>query len=161
MQKLNALLKLWDRLLVWAVSLPALATRMTLGFGFYLTGKGKLEHLDNLVAFFNELHIPLASYQAPMVARIEYYGAILLLIGLYTRFSALLLAGTMMVALMTADKADFLASWSTESEKVPTEITAYAYLLLLLWLVVNGGGVLSLDALCNKLFGLRKSEPTT
>lgn len=159
MQKLTSVLKLWDRLLVWAVSLPALATRMTLGFGFYLTGKGKLEHIDNLVAFFADLHIPLAAYQAPLVARIEYYGAILLLLGLCTRFSALLLASTMAVALMTADKADFLASWSTESEKVPTEITAYAYLLLLLWLVASGGGVLSLDALFNKLFKLRRSDP--
>jgi putative oxidoreductase len=157
MQKIRMLIRHWDRFLPWLQSIPALLTRITVGFGFYLTGQGKLANIGNVISYFNELHIPMAQYQAPFVARLEYYGAMLLIMGLFTRPVAFLLSGTMAVALLTADKADFIASWSKESEKVPTEITAYAYLLLLTWLFVTGAGLLSLDALLSKLLGLRKA----
>lgn len=157
MHKIRLFLSYWDRFLPWLQTLPALLTRITVGYGFYLTGQGKLAHIDNIIEFFTSLGIPMAQYQAPFVARLEYYGGILLLIGLLTRPVAFLLSSTMVVALLTADKADFLASWGTESEKVPTEITAYAYLLFLIWLFVAGGGLLSLDALLSKLLGLRKA----
>lgn len=63
----------------------------------------------------------------------------------------------MVVALATADKSEFIASWSQTSDKVPAEITAFTYLLLLMWLFVAGGGLLSLDAMLSKVLGLRKA----
>ena len=157
MEKLRKLLTYSDRFLPWLQSFPALLTRITVGFGFYLTGQGKLAHLDNIIEFFKSLGIPFAEYQAPFVAHLEYYGGILLIAGLFTRPVSFLLSSTMVVALATADKADFIASWGKESDKVPTEITAFAYLLLLMWLFVTGGGLASLDALLSKLLGLRKA----
>ena len=157
MQKIRLFLNYWDRFLPWLQTLPALLTRLTVGFGFYVTGSGKLAHPENIIEFFKSLGIPYPELQAPFVANLEYYGGILLLLGLLTRPVAFLLSSTMVVALLTADKADFIASWGTESEKVPTEITAYAYLLLLIWLFVAGGGLLSLDAVLSKVLGLRKA----
>ena len=127
--------------------LPATMTRLVLGWGFYWTGSGKIKNIENIIEFFRTLGIPYPEYQAPFVARLEYYGALLLLVGFATRPTAFLLASTMVVALLTADKADFLATWNSSSEKMPVEITAFAYLLLLLWLMVRGGGLLSLDAM--------------
>ena len=160
MQRIRLFLTYWDRFLPWLQCLPALLTRLAVGFGFYMTGQGKLSHIDNVIEFFTSLNIPLPQYQAPFVAHLEYYGGLLLLAGLLTRPVALLLSGTMVVALLTADRADFLASWSTSSEKVPAEITAFAYLVFLLWLVATGAGLFSLDALLSKLLGLRKAPET-
>lgn len=157
MQKIRIFLSHWDRFLPWLQTLPALLTRLMVGFGFYMTGSGKLKNLDGVVEFFTSLGVPYAKYQAPFVAHLEYYGGILLLLGLFTRPASLLLSATMVVALLTADKADFLASWTTESEKVPAEITAFVYLVFLVWLFVSGGGLVSLDALLSKLLGLRKA----
>jgi uncharacterized membrane protein YphA (DoxX/SURF4 family) len=55
------------------------------------------------------------------------------------------LATTMVVALMTADKARFLESWNTASEASPTDISAFVFLLFLLWLAFLGPGPVSLD----------------
>lgn len=157
MQKIRLFLTYWDRFLPWLQALPALLTRLTVGFGFYMTGSGKLKNLDGVIEFFKSLGVPYPQIQAPFVAHLEYYGGILLLLGLLTRPTSLLLSATMVVALLTADKADFLASWTPASEKVPGEITAFVYLVFLLWLFVSGAGLLSLDALFSKVLKLRKA----
>lgn len=157
MQKIRLFLTYWDRFLPWLQTLPALLTRMMVGFGFYVTGSGKLEHPENIVEFFKSLGIPYPELQAPFVSHLEYYGGILLMLGILTRPVSALLSGTMVVALLTADKADFLATWSKDADKVPAEITAFVYLVFLLWLFVTGGGLLSLDALLSKVLGLRKA----
>jgi hypothetical protein len=56
----------------------------------------------------------------------------------------------MAVALMTADKARFLESWSTASEVSPTDISAFVFLLFLLWLALFGPGPVSLDRLLGR-----------
>lgn len=157
MQKLRLFLKYWDRFLSWLPSLPALLTRLSVGFGFYMTGSGKLKNLEGIIEYFTSLGIPYAKLQAPFVAHLEYYGGMLLMVGLLTRPLSFLLAATMAVALLTADRADFLASWTTASEKVPGEITAFVYLVFLIWLFVSGAGLLSLDALLSKVLRLRKA----
>lgn len=128
-------------------TLAALLTRLTVGYGFYLTGKGKLAHLDGVVEYFTQLGVPLAHLQAPFVAGLEWLGGIGLLLGLATRPLALLLASTMVVALKLADGMRWWESWSTTSDIVPVEVVSYSYLLMLLWLAARGGGLLSLDGL--------------
>lgn len=136
-----------DRILKVLSNLPPLAARITLGVGFFLTGSGKLAHLDNFTQFLTSLGVPAAGLQAPFIAGLEYAGGILLLVGLATRPIALLLSGTMVVALLTADRARFLESWDRHSDIVPTEVTPFAYLLLLSWLLFYGAGAISLDRL--------------
>jgi hypothetical protein len=51
----------------------------------------------------------------------------------------------MVVALMTADKERFWASWTSASEASPTDISAFVFLLFLSWLVLYGPGAASLD----------------
>jgi len=133
--------------------LAPLLTRIAEGHAFFLTGRGKLEHFDNFVTFFNELGIPYPEINAHVVARIEYYGAILLIVGLLTRLAAAGLLSTMVVALLTADKVQFLESWKPTGEVGPLDIAAFVNLLLLTWLVLYGPGPVSLDALLKRWLG--------
>jgi len=126
--------------------LPPLLTRITLGFTFYLTGQGKLNNFDTFVSFLTDQGVPAPVLNAHVVARLEYYGGMLLVLGLLTRLVSLGLAGTMVVALMT-ERKQFLESWRTTGEIGPTDISSFVFLLFFTWLVVYGPGKVSLDAL--------------
>lgn len=132
--------------------LPPLLTRAAVGYGFYATGKGKLAHLDGVGEWFSSLGIPFPHAHAWAVAHLEYYGGLLILMGLFTRLASMLLAGTMVGALVTADRVDFLASWTAAGEQVPIELAAFTYLLLLLWLTFYGSGSLALDPLLSRFW---------
>jgi putative oxidoreductase len=134
--------------------LAPLATRVVVGWAFYLTGSGKWAHFDNTVTFFTELGIPFPEANAAFVSTLELVGGVCLILGLFTRLMATGLASTMVVALLTADKARFLESWSTASEVSPTDISAFVFLLFLLWLALFGPGPLSLDRLLARWLGL-------
>ena len=127
--------------------LAPLATRIVVGWAFYLTGSGKWAHFDNTVTFFTELGIPFPQANAALVATLELVGGIGLILGLFTRLFATGLATTMVVALLTADKERFLESWSSASDVSPTDISSFVFLLFMLWLALYGPGLLSLDAL--------------
>jgi putative oxidoreductase len=130
-----------------------LATRFVIGLAFFQAGSGKFRHFDNIVGFFQGIGIPFPAFNAGLVASMETVGGIMLILGLFTRFFASGLSITMVVALITADKADFLASWGSAAESSPTDITAFVFLLFLLWLIFYGAGKLSLDALLRKVLG--------
>jgi putative oxidoreductase len=130
-----------------------LATRIVIGLAFYQAGSGKFRHFENVIGFFQGIGIPFPAFNAGLVASMETVGGIMLILGLFTRFFASGLSITMVVALITADKADFLASWGSAAESSPTDITAFVFLLFLLWLIVYGAGKLSLDALLRKVLG--------
>ena len=65
--------------------LAPLLTRVTVGYAFLLTGRGKLAHLDNFTRFLTDLGVPFAAQQAPFVAGLELVGGICLILGLLTR----------------------------------------------------------------------------
>jgi putative oxidoreductase len=139
--------------------LPPLVTRVVLGHAFYLTGKGKLANLDNVVGFFTSLGIPLPELNAAFVSRLEFYGGLLLVAGLLTRIVAAGLASTMVVALLTADRESFLGAIRGTGEAGPTDVAAFVFLVLLSWLVIYGPGLVSLDALLARW--LRKDPALT
>lgn len=127
--------------------LPPLLTRLVLGQAYFFTGRGKLENFENTVSFFTDLGIPMPGANAAFVARLEYYGGMLLMVGLLTRVVALLLSSTMVVALLTADRALFLEALRGSGDAGLTDVTPFVYLLLLLWLVAFGPGPVSVDRL--------------
>ena len=138
-------------------SIAPLATRIVIGLAFFQAGTGKFRHFENVTGFFDSLGIPFPVFHAGLVAGMETVGGVMLIFGLFTRFFAAGLSVTMVVALLTADTADFLASWGGASELAPTDVTAFTFLLFLLWLVFYGAGKLSFDAALRKILG---SEPT-
>ncbi|HRY45730.1 MAG TPA: DoxX family protein [Thermoanaerobaculia bacterium] len=126
--------------------LPLAATRVALGTAFVQSGWGKLHDLPRVVGYFESLGIPAPQLQAPFVAGVELAGGALLLAGLFTRLASVPLAATMVVALLTARRAD-LASASDLFGAVEL-----LYLLLLGSLAGFGAGALSLDALLVRRF---------
>jgi putative oxidoreductase len=138
--------------------LPPLVTRITLGFTFYLTGRGKLANFDTFVSFLADQGVPAPVLNAHVVARLEYYGGILLVVGLLTRLVSLGLAGTMVVALLT-ERRQFFESWRTTGDIGPTDISSYVFLLFFTWLVVYGPGLVSLDALLARWLGPGRKPP--
>jgi len=127
--------------------LAPLATRLVMGQAFYETGSGKIANFANTVGFFSELGIPLPEANAFLVSRLEFWGGLLLVVGLATRFVALGLASTMAVALATADRAAFLGALRGTGDAGLTDVVPFVYLLFLVWLVLFGPGAVSLDTL--------------
>jgi putative oxidoreductase len=136
-----------------------LLTRIVVGWAFYLTGSGKWAHFDNTVTFFTELGIPFPEANAAFVATLELVGGLCLILGLLTRLFATGLATTMVVALMTADKERFLESWKTASDISPTDISAFVFLLFLLWLALYGPGPVSLDRFLSRRLKIGETGP--
>lgn len=138
------------RLLGYLDWVPGLLTRLVVGFAFYDSGSGKLEHMENTVDFFTGLNIPFPELNAAFVARLEYYGGMLLLAGVLTRIVALLLSSTMIVALLTADRETFVGALTRSSEVGLSDVAPFVLGVFLSWLVIRGAGALSVDALLKR-----------
>jgi putative oxidoreductase len=98
---MNYLLKFYRRASAAASRLRSpflLAVRLYWGWQFVQTGWGKMHNIGKIVAFFASLNIPFPSASAHFVAGLEFFGGILLILGLATRLTGLLLAGNMLVA---------------------------------------------------------------
>lgn len=115
--------------------------RLTWGWMFFQTGKGKLGNIAGTGEFFQSLGIPLPILNAVLVGGLECVGGLLLLLGLLSRPVALLLAGNMLVAYLTADRAGFA------SLRAFTEATPYPFLMTSLLVLAFGPGRLALDSL--------------
>jgi putative oxidoreductase len=124
---------------------PPLLTRLVLGLAFLQAGLGKWRHLDGTTDFFASLGIPFPGANALFIAMLEMVGGLLLIPGLASRVWAFLLTCTMVVALLTADAADFAGSWAWSSDLSPTDVTAFTFLLFLLWILLHGPGAASVD----------------
>jgi putative oxidoreductase len=118
-----------------------LVVRLTVGLVFVVSGWGKLHNLEQVTAFFTELGIPAPGAQAAFVSTVEFVGGLLIIAGLATRIAAALLIGVMAVAIYTAKWPELhgVADLASTIEM--------AYLAMFVWLVVAGGGQVSLDRL--------------
>jgi putative oxidoreductase len=133
--------------------LPPLLARVTLGILFIGSGWGKLQNLGKVTAFFTTLGIPLPAFNAGLVAWVELIGGALLLIGLLSRLAALPLIVTMVVALLTA-KASEIHGLSDLFFQIE-----WAYVVLLVWIAIDGPGRVSLDYWLRARRGTSKHEP--
>ena len=75
-----------------------LLVRLYWGWQFFIDGKGKLQNLDRVAAYFATLNLPMPRANAIAVSLTQCVFGLLLLGGLFTRFAALVLAGVMVVA---------------------------------------------------------------
>ena len=130
---------------------PALLTRLLVGFAFYDSGRGKLQNVENTVRFFTDLGIPFPELNAAFVSRLEYFGGMLLLFGVLTRIVAVFLSSTMVVALLTADRETFTGALFRTSEVGLSDVAPFVLLVFLSWLVVKGPGWLSVDTLIKRI----------
>ena len=123
---------------------PTIA-RLTVGLVFLNSGWGKLHDLDKVTGFFTDLGLPAPWFQARLASTTELVCGALLLIGLATRFAALPLIITMLVAIRTAqwEQVDGISSL--------VGLLEFSYIALLVYLGTYGPGPLSLDAVIARL----------
>jgi putative oxidoreductase len=124
--------------------LAPLVARITTGVVFVSSGLGKIHHLSKVIGYFAELGIPAPAIQAPFVAGVELIGGTLVLLGLGSRVASVLLCCTMVVALVTAKRADI--------HGVPDLFgtVEWTYLALLGWIALAGPGPWSLQSLLGR-----------
>jgi putative oxidoreductase len=125
--------------------IPLLLMRLVLAYGFYGTGIMKWKNLDNVAEWFGSLGIPFPVVNTYLAASSEIAGVILLILGLGTRIIAVPLMFTMLIAIITVHIGN-----GFEAGNNGFEIPLY-YFLMLLGLMVNGSGKISLDFLISRM----------
>ena len=137
----------------WATFQPGLQStvlllvRVSMGWGFFLTGKGKLLNLERTTRFFDSLELPLPKFQAILAGSTEIAGGLLLIAGLGTRLISVPLAFTMVVAYLTAHRDEAFASLSDFTDQAP-----FPFLMAALVTLAFGGGKFSVDRLLQPWF---------
>lgn len=133
--------------------LPPLFARIVVGWVFMGTGWTKLKNLhpsgtpgqddyfQGMILNFKDWGIPAPEIMAPFVSGVEFFGGILLLIGLFTRLAATPLVIVMIVAIISAKWAQ------VDSLETLLGFEEVAYMALFGWLAVAGPGPVSLDNL--------------
>lgn len=134
-------------------------TRLVIGQAFVQTGIGKWENFHDTVEFFASLGLPAPAANAAFTATLEVVGGAALILGIGTNLFAALLSSTMVVALLTADRASFIGAVTGNGDQALTDVLPMIFLMPLTWLVAFGAGPLSLDYLLQKRFGLSAAEP--
>ena len=129
-------------------SVMLLAVRLYWGFQFAQTGWGKLHNLVKITGFFASLNIPFPSVTAPFVSTLEFVGGVFLMLGLFSRPVALLLACNMFVAYWTADREAFSAIVSDPGKFYAAD--PYTFLFASLMVLIFGAGLFAVDTLVAK-----------
>ncbi len=81
--------------------LALLLLRLGVGVIFIVAGWGKLNGIEGTQNFFGNINIPMPGIMAWVVAIVEFLGGVMILVGFKIRIPALLLAITMLVAILT------------------------------------------------------------
>ena len=127
-------------------SLGYLVLRLCVGILLIHHGYEKLNDIENFAdAFVRPLHLPFPIFLSYIAAFSEIAGSWMLITGLGTRFGALAIFGTMTIAIYHAVMTSGFNIYLLE-------------LLGLYWggafcLVLNGGGMFSVDELIKRSFG--------
>lgn len=160
---------LYDKLTVIfqkAEDAPLLFLRLILAYTFIGPAVMKLSNIEGTAAYFSSIGIPLPLLNAYMAAGTEFIGAILLVLGLLTRFISIPLLGVMIVAVLTVhgqngfnvimpgDSSYWVDPYINGEAVKGTvvvlqngyEMVMY-YIAMLLILVTKGAGRLSIDFL--------------
>ncbi|UWZ84414.1 DoxX family protein [Occallatibacter riparius] len=128
-----------------------LAVRLYWGFQFAQTGWGKLHDLPKIIGFFASLNIPFPAFNAHFVSGLEFVGGILLMLGLFSRPIALLLAGNMLVAYWTADREALTSVFSDPGKFYIAD--PYTFLFASLMVLIFGAGFFAVDTFITKQLG--------
>ncbi|MDE1177645.1 MAG: DoxX family protein [Edaphobacter sp.] len=134
-----------------------LLVRLYWGWQFTQTGLGKLHNQPKIVEFFSSLNIPFPALNAHFVSGLEFFGGILLFLGLFSRPISFLLTCSMFVAYWTADHEALLSVFSNPEKFYGAD--PYTFLFAALLILLFGPGIFSLDALIATRFHPYMRQP--
>ena len=131
-----------------------LIMRLVVGYTFMLAGWGKLNNLAQVTENFIGWGIPFPKILTPFVSGVEFFGGAMLILGLFTRIPAAMLAVVMVVAIKSAKWGD------VDSLETLLGFEEAAYLAGFMWLAIAGPGAASIDRLLVNAGGHgEKSDP--
>lgn len=140
-----------------------LLLRLMAGGVFFWEGILKFVYANQGVGRFTKLGMPFPHFTAAFVGYLEIVGGVLLLTGLMTRLIAIPFVAEMIVAMLSTKISLFLGRSPLPLPAAPPQTgfwavlheirSEYAQILTVLFLLINGPGKWSLDALL-----LRKSR---
>jgi putative oxidoreductase len=133
-----------------------LFVRLYWGIQLMLSGWGKLHNLDRVTDFFSSLNLPMPHQMAIFVSCVEFFGGLFFALGLLSRVTSLVLTINMIMAYVsvTEDRQALFSMFSDPDRW--TKADPYVFLVLLF-----GPGVVSLDALVNKIFWKTREQAKT
>lgn len=127
-----------------------LLVRLYWGWQLVQLGWGKLQHLDKVTEFFSSLSLPFPGPMAHFVAGLEFFGGILLILGLASRLAGLVLTVNMLAAYWTADRGALLSVFSDPGKFYAAD--PYTFLFASAMVLVFGAGLISVDAMLAKRY---------
>jgi putative oxidoreductase len=153
-------------ILAWLMNPPTDGPRSTLylramaGGVFLWEGILKFVYANQGIGRFTKLGMPLPHFTADLVACLEIVGGLLLLSGLLTRLIAIPFIFEMIVAILSTKISLYLGTSPLPLPAAPPKVgmwavlhevrSEYAQLLTVAFLLINGPGRWSLDALLGK-----------
>src|SRR6266704_2259630 len=129
-----------------------LLMRLIVGYTFMLTGWGKLTNLAQVTENFIGWGIPFPKILTPFVSGVECFGGIMLILGLFTRSPAAMLAVVMLVAIRSAKWGD------VDSLETLLGFEEMTYFAAFTWLAIAGPGDASVDRLLVNAIGHAKES---
>ena len=129
-----------------------LLMRVIVGYTFMLAGWGKLTNLAQVTENFVSWGIPFPKLLTPFVSSVECFGGAMLILGLFTRIPAAMLAVVMIVAIKSAKWGD------VDSLETLLGFEEMTYFAAFMWLAIVGPGAASLDRLLLNATGHSKES---
>ena len=129
-----------------------LLMRLIVGYTFMLAGWGKLTNLAQVTENFIGWGIPFPKILTPFVSGVECFGGAMLILGLFTRIPAAMLAVVMVVAIKSAKWGDI------DSLETLLGLEEATYFAAFVWLAISGPGAASLDRLLTNAAGHREAS---
>jgi putative oxidoreductase len=161
-------------LLQWLTNPPTdgpkstIALRIMAGGVFFWEGILKFVYANQGIGRFTKLGMPLPHFTADFVACLEIVGGLLLLSGWLTRLIAVPFVFEMIVAILSTKISLYLGTSPLPLPAAPPKVgmwavlhevrSEYAQLLTVLFLMINGPGGWSLDALLRKKLGKQEES---
>jgi putative oxidoreductase len=122
-----------------------LFVRLYWGWQLVQSGWGKLHNLSNVTDFFASLNLPFPAQTALAISSLEFFGGILLAVGLVSRTTALVLTINMFMAYVTADREALLSIFSDPDKFYAA--APYTFLVACVIVLLFGPGKIALDTL--------------
>lgn len=116
-----------------------LVIRVVIGYSFYEPAMNKWKDINGIAQWFDSMGMPLPTLNAYLAASTELLGAVLLVLGLFTRLISVPLMVVMVVAITMVHMAHGFSAGDNGFE-----IPLY-YLMFLFLLFSQGGGKYSVD----------------
>ncbi len=155
-----------NKICLWLMNPPTdgpkstLLLRLMAGGVFFWEGLLKFVYANQGVGRFTKLAIPFPHFTATFIGSLEIVGGLLLLAGLTTRLIAIPFVAEMIVAILSTKISLYLGTSPLALPPVPPQVgfwavlhevrSEYAQMLTVMFLLVNGPGEWSLDAVLRK-----------